>query len=272
MHFVRIEPVSDVFRHNDPAQNLNPYINPMRLNPLKAVLASLAGFCFLPSLSAAVFLLDFGGTNTTGTGAAPNDPVNTWNNVTLTVAQNNAGQLSNLVTTTGTASTVSLQMVSRFNGDNADGTQASPLYPTNATRDSLYGNTGVFNNLTNVFPAFKITGLDAGSVYIFTFFASRMNVGDNRETQYDVAGASSAVTFLNAANNIDNTATVSGIAPDANGEIAISLTPGSNNNNGATRFTYLGVLKIESLPVPEPATGVLALAGLLVLGRRHRNA
>ncbi len=243
----------------------------MRCKTLLMAVAA-ATLTTVSSLSAAqVFLLDFGGGSTTSTGAAPdNDPVNTWNNLPTSVTQTDTGLHAGLVTTDNTATLVGVQMSRRFNGVNENGTLSSAIYPANATRDSLYGNTGDFSGLSNVFPQFRLTNLEATSVYSFTFYASRTGVGDIRETQYDVAGANNAVAFLDASNNIDSVATAAGIVPDANGEIVISISPGPNNNNGATLFTYLGVLRIEATPVPEPATGALALASLLMVVRRRR--
>jgi hypothetical protein len=242
----------------------------MRCSTLFIVLASIATAAALPSLSAAqVFLIDFGGPNLTSTGASPNDPANTWNNIPTGVTLTDTGLHSGLVTVDNTGTTVGIQMTRRFNGVNENGTQVSTVYAANATRDSLYGNTGAFNNLSNIFPEFKLTNLDAGSVYSLSFYASRTGVGDNRETQYDIAGATTTVAFLNAANNVDTVATVAGLAPDASNEITISITPGPNNTNAGTQFTYLGVLRIEAQPIPEPATATLALAGLLFFVRRR---
>jgi hypothetical protein len=139
--------------------------------------------------------------------------------------------------------------VSRFHGANENGTLASPLFPTDATRDSLYGNTEVWNGLTNITPIFKLTGLDPALVYQFTFYASRIGATDNRETGYTVTGLSSAFAVLDAANNVTNTTVVSGIRPSASGEITISLTPTANNNN-LNHFTYLGVMKMEPRLAP----------------------
>lgn len=227
-----------------------------------------------PALKAAqVIFIDFGGANITNTGASPNDPVNTWNNIPTGVSLTDSGLQSGLVASDNSPTTVGLQMVRRFNGVNENGTQVSTVFPANATRDSLFGNTGVFNSLSNVFPAFTLTNLDSNSVYSLTFYASRTGVGDNRETQYDIAGAGASVAFLNAANNVDGFATVAGIQPSGSNEITISITPGPNNTNPGTAFTYLGVLKVESQPVPEPASGLLALAGgLWIATRRRRTA
>jgi lysophospholipase L1-like esterase len=186
-------------------------------------------------------LVDLGAADAPTGSSAPSTV--SWNNVT-SLGSSATGSLT-LVTTAGAQSAAQLQMVSRFNGANENGTTASTLFPASATRDSLYGNTEAFNNLSNIRPVFKITGLDAGTAYSFTFFASRTGVNDNRQTRYTVSGAATNSADLNAANNVDQVAVVSGAQPDETGAITIALTPGPANNN-ANHFTYLGALKIET--------------------------
>lgn len=202
---------------------------------------------------AQTYLIDFGGANTTTRGAVPDDPDNYWNNVGLAVGTTTNGVLTNLVTSLNSTSSISLAMISRFNGNNENGAQVSTIFPVDATRDSLYGNTEIFNNLTNIYPSFKLTGLDPATKYSFIFYASRTGVGDVRETGYTVTGGNSGFAALDAANNIDNTVTVADITPDGAGEIRIDLAPTPNNNN-ASHFTYLGVLQINAVPPQTPLT------------------
>ncbi|MBK7998173.1 MAG: hypothetical protein IPK15_05435 [Verrucomicrobia bacterium] len=197
------------------------------------------------------FLFDLGAGGTgVGLGASPNDPVRYWNNVGAALTAD-TGSYSNAVTVQNVSSTMSLVVVSRFNGVNEAGTTVSTVYPLNATRDSLFGNTETFNNVSNIFPSFKLTGLDTQTVYSFSFYASRTGVGDVRETGYTVVGANQGFAALDAANNVDNTATVADITPTEAGEITISLAPTENNNN-ANHFTYLGVLRVDAVPPQTP--------------------
>lgn len=206
-----------------------------------------------PSLSAQTYLIDFGGANITTRGPIPDDPNNYWNNVGTAIGSTTNGVLTNLVSSLNSTSTISLAMISRFNGNNENGAQVSTIYPVDATRDSLYGNTEIFNNLTNIFPSFKLTGLDPATKYTLTFYASRTGVSDIRETDYTVTGGNSGLATLDAANNIDSTASVVDITPDGAGEIRIDLTPSANNNNG-NHFTYLGVLQVDAVPPQTPLT------------------
>ena len=200
-------------------------------------------------IRAQVILVDFGSSATpTTTGPSPDDPANAWNNVTDAIGTAVGAQLRNLVTTENVATGVSLVILTRFGGANTNGTLASPLFPADATRDSLFGNTETFNGLANVFPSFKLTGLDPMRTYDFTFYASRLGVTDNRETGYTVTGFNSGFIALNATANVDKSVTLTDMVPTAAGEITISLAPTAANNN-ANHFTYLGVLKIEPTPI-----------------------
>jgi len=204
------------------------------------------------STSAQNYLIDFGGgANTTIRGPIPDDPNNYWNNVDNILGGTSNGVLANLITTLNSTSTISLVIVRPFNGNNDNGTQVSVTYAVDATRDSLYGNTESFNNLTNIFPSFKLTGLDAGTKYTLTFYASRTGVGDNRETGYTVTGGNAGFAALNPANNNDETVAVADITPDGAGEITIAIAPTANNNN-ANHFTYLGVLQVDAVPPQTP--------------------
>jgi hypothetical protein len=224
-------------------------MKPIRMPTRYGTVALLAA-ALLPA-AGQTYLIDFGGANTTGHAAAPNDPVNYWNNVGTAIGGNPSGVLPNLVSSGNVTSTLSLVMLSRFNAANENGTQSSVNWPINATRDSLFGNTESFNGLVNIFPRFKLTGLDAASKYAFTFYASRTGVSDNREAGYTVTGSNTGYTTLNASVNIENTATVTDITPDETGAITIALAPTANNNNG-NHFTYLGILKVVVTPPQTP--------------------
>lgn len=197
-------------------------------------------------------LADFGAAaNPTIHGIPPGDPERYWNNITPAEGATTNGLLTNLVTSANVPSGIRLAIVRPFNGANDNGSTSSSSFPASATRDSLFGNTEVFNGLTNVFPRFQLGGLDRSMTYDFTFFASRAGVSDNRETEYTVSGANTGFAVLNAANNATNTATVHGITPNGDGEVFISLAP-TTNNNSPSHFTYLGVLRIDAVPPQTP--------------------
>lgn len=197
-------------------------------------------------------LFDFGSSSTpTQNGPAPEDSLNFWNNVTDAVGSVDGGQLTNLVNTRNIATTIGLEIVSRFNGANTNGTLESAIFAPNATRDSLYGNTETWNSLSDIAPSFKLTGLNPERVYNITFYASRLGVSDIREASYTIEGESTTIVAFDPSNNIDDIITAMGIVPDAMNEITISLAPTENNNNGY-HFTYLGVMKVEEIPEQQP--------------------
>ena len=211
------------------------------------------------------FLFDFGSSSTpTQNGPAPDDPLNFWNNVTEAIGGVDGGQLTNLVNTQNIATTISLEIKSRFNGANTNGTIESVMFAPNATRDSLYGNTETWNSLSDITPSFKLTGLNPERVYNFTFYASRLGVSDVRETGYTIVGESTTLVTLDPANNIDNVATAAGIVPDAMREITVSLAPTANNNNGY-HFIYLNAMKVEEIPEQQPIIFLEQPAGQTVM-------
>lgn len=201
-----------------------------------------------------LFLFDFGGGDMTTLGPGNNDPIRLWNNIGTAVAATDGGELIGVINSAGEPTEINLTTVSRFNAVNANGTvDAAAPFPANATRDSFYGNTASFNNLSDITPVFKMSGLDTSKTYDFVFYASRMGAGgDNRETRYTVAGANEKFADLNVAENISGVASVTGITPDESNEITIALTPTENNNN-PNRFIYLGVMvmTVKDASTPE---------------------
>ena len=194
------------------------------------------------------YLFDFGGGDTTEMDVAL-DP-ESWNNVTESVGLTEGAVMKGLISHDYNRTQVDLEIISRFNGVNRAGTQESTLYPSTATADSLFGNTETFSGLENVFPSFKLRGLDQANAYDFTFYGSR-SASDNRQTRYTVTGTRSAHGDLNAASNLDDTVSVLGIRPDDQGEILIEISPGPDNNNG-NHFTYLGMMRMDWQPSFKP--------------------
>lgn len=206
----------------------------------------LAGSASSGQVRLQILLVDFGSAST----PTQDDLGNVWNNISEGVGCSDSGKLLDLVTLDGQTTQIDLVMLSRFNGANQSGTLESALFPADATRDSLFGNTATFSNRSDVFPSFKLTELDPLLTHDFTFYASRMGTRDNRETGYTIIGGNSGFAALNAAANVDAFVTVTAIEPDPAGEITIGLAPTEHNNN-SYHFTYLGVMKVE--PTPDPA-------------------
>ena len=243
----------------------------MHLNRIAALAAAV--IASTASLAAAeVVFVDF------GTGDTPTN----FNEVTVQDSFLDAGgsggpvTVTNLIDETGTATAIDL-VADGFNGEN----NRSTFTPTGdaakfglALNDSLYGNVGTFGGGSAPNPTVLFSDLDPTSTYDFEFSASRAGVTDVRSGLYTFTGANSGSTVFDASSNESRTGVVNGIIPDANGEILLSMTVADSNNNGTTRFFYLGALRLEGTPgevVPEPATaGVFGLAAAGLLLRRRK--
>jgi hypothetical protein len=197
-----------------------------------------------PAASDSTVLIDFGSSASQTLGEALY-----WNNVhasnfTSTIGLRNVADVD-------TGITLEMSPTLRFNGSNTSGT-TSPAggsdlalrnYPAAATQDSLFGNDVTFSG--GVYPTAQLTltGLNPAVTYDFVFCASRLGVGDNRTTDYQVSGAATTTVSLDAAGNDSQIVSATGIAPNVQNEIVITVTKGAANNN-STGFYYLGTLEL----------------------------
>lgn len=92
--------------------------------------------------------------------------------------------------------------------------------------------------------AFKFTGLDPAKTYEITVYGSRSGT-DTRQTDYTATGAGSPVTAViaNVINNINTNAVMTGVAPTAQGEIALTFTA----HDTTSQYGYLNCLQIKEL-------------------------
>lgn len=235
---------------------------------------AVAGLLAVTSASqAATLFFDFGD----GAPTHASDPSSNYNSILVAPVDPNNLIILNAIDSTGAGTGITVQAAGFYSGSNTNGTTAptgdAAIFNVQATRDNAFGHALAFGSAPLTPQAtVQFGGLDASgnTAYNFTIFASRMGVTDNRETQYDLQGANSVTTFLNASANTSEVATASGIIPNANGEITMTLMPGPNNNNGS-KFYYLGALRLESanVVIPEPATcGLLMLCALAIVSRR----
>lgn len=235
---------------------------------MKSVLPMVCSLLITSAAPAATLLFDF--------GADDRDTAGNWNNVLHTTAA-----LAIVVDDVGnTLPGVGLQFVDRFFENVAPsqlGTEAptgdASAYPVSATDDYLFGHTGSFaGESDNSITQFKLLGLSPGAAYSFTFFASRTGVNDNREARYTVTGATSGSVLLNPSNNDSEVARVSLIEPNESNEILVRVEAGPGNDNGS-RFYYLGVMQVDTRPIPEPSAPLMiATFSMIALLRRSRQA
>lgn len=187
--------------------------------------------------------IDFGNTATATAG--------NWNNVIAT-SLNQEGISVNLINNTGASTGINLLVDDSFDLVNTAGTtspNAAIPFPASATRDSFFGETVAFNGNINATGGFTLSGLDVNKFYTFNIFSSRTGVSDNRETQFTVVGAVTAVTALNASNNTALTTYVMNMKPNAAGKITFKAEKGPNNNN-SNGFYYLNALELISSTTP----------------------
>src|SRR5262249_46476208 len=120
--------------------------------------------------------------------------------------------------------------------------------PTNESGQRTGNNSGVYPDTvmmsaywtSTVQQTFNITGLDTSKnrTYAITFFGSRGGVTDNRTTLYTANGISAT---LNAASNSQNTVTIGGLKPNAQGIIPVTL----QNGTGSV-FGYINAMVIHN--------------------------
>jgi hypothetical protein len=172
-----------------------------------------------------------------------------WNSIHV----GNYGQTLALNGTDGLPSGVSLTFASgsRFVGTGTLGTTTpvpgSPMaltgFPVEALQDYLYGDDSV--PLTR----FRLSGLAPGGSYELLFVASRLGVGNLRQTSYTVVGANTQQVLLEPANNERDVAVVPDAVPDAFGTLTVDVQKGPANTNSTGLF-YLGAMSITGPPPP----------------------
>ncbi|MFW5839497.1 MAG: PEP-CTERM sorting domain-containing protein [Planctomycetota bacterium] len=138
-------------------------------------------------------------------------------------------------------------------------------FPISATRDLGFtvDDEGTVGDGTIVF---EFRNLNTALTYDFEFFGG-IGSGPRLESVFTetTTGGGSASDSYQPLNNTDDIATLSDLAPDANG--TIEITWGLGGGSGSS--TILSVVQFTA--VPEPATmGVLGLGGLAILRRRRR--
>lgn len=226
-----------------------------------------SAFCSaVTTVSATTMFFDFGDSNQPSAASNYNDVVMNGNPQPIVFA--------NTIDSTGIATGIGLTVSGFFPGSNQNGTTtpggaAGSTFIATATRDNAFTHVSSFGGqTTNPTGLLVFTGLDNSAAYNFTFFGSRTGVTDNRETKYTVTGSNSNFALLNTSNNTDTTVDVTSIFPAA-GSISITVEAGPNNNNGTTKFAYLGALRVERV-IPEPSTvGLLAATSLGMFFRRR---
>ena len=227
-------------------------------------------------------LVDFG-SDSSFRGISTASPDTNGNHWTSTVP---GAFLTNLIDSTGAATTVDLGFstavsTDSFNGPagaTSSGTLAADLLNTDI--DSLaLGDLGIdtaaFDYAAGVSGAvrFEIQELDPAKTYDLSFFSSHKFSGDNEtvftvytDNTYTTAVASGSLAHQDAAmpwlHNRDTVLTLSGLSPQTSNILYVEFV-GDGGGNG-----YLNSLKIESA-IPEPSALLIASSCALVVALRR---
>ena len=169
-----------------------------------------------------------------------------WNNVTGP----RDGAIDDMTNADGRLTGFGIAVTDTFNNINRSGTQMPDstlgFLPT-ATGDSFFGNVAPFGGREEPTGGVTITNLLTDRDYTFNIFASRP-ASDNRQTQYEVIGATRDTVLLDVTDNTDRIATTT-VAPDADGAITIIASPGPENDN-PSGFYFLGAIQMIYDKVP----------------------
>src|SRR6185437_9523980 len=158
-------------------------------------------------------------------------------------AMTNSGTATNFADANGHATTVGLNFQPGWWGTFNMGPQTgnnSGVYPDKVEKDYFFFGSyqGVFTGPNT--DSVQVTGLNPNQQYSLTFYSGSVFslLTDNGTTTFSSQGKSAS---LQVQNNTQNTATLSGLVPNANGVITFTLGLGANTTIG-----YLNALVISS--------------------------
>ena len=182
-----------------------------------------------------------------------NDGPANWNNLPFNSLNASMFLVDSLTNGTGIRATVK----TRLNGANTNASasptgDAAEFAP--AGTNSAYGHTVTWSGVQPIpFGEVVFSNLNPTVAYTFTFYASRISVGNIRDARYIITGANSGNAVLNASNNSSTTVTVADIYPDAAGAVTLRIEPGPDNNDG-NGFYYITAMKfVYTEPSPTVA-------------------
>ncbi len=284
LYFFNTSSFLDDLHDNNPAEWNTYFVDDTHMNrkgynyftsvirpALQAIVAPNKTFTANPNTLAAgeKLFFDFGPSDVANGDAttAPDANGNRWNNWYLTNGgiNINAGEhLPNLVRSTGTNTGIRMTISGGFlcNGKATFGGLFAPqpgllgeLAVETATEDFFYMSANGINDASDddAPGGFMLEGLDPALSYEFRFLGARSNA-EVRITKYDVYGSNSGTTNLTTSgtgigstggdNNDDEVAVISGIRPDAYGQVWVDLTLVQGT------FAYINAMQITaSTPV-----------------------
>ena len=176
---------------------------------------------------------------------ASHTPDPAWNDITpsqrtyTTIIDNNMNPTGIVVSLTGD-----------FVGANMNGaayTTTNMLMPAEVSQSALWGYAeGKFGKKNARQSAtLRLSHLNPNLTYEFTFFSSRMDCQDFRQTCITVQGEGTQTMAIQSANNATQAVGIKDIRPTADGMVTITVTPGLFNNS-PNRFYYLNAIIINA--------------------------
>jgi hypothetical protein len=145
---------------------------------------------------------------------------------------------------------ITLTSSNAFVGTNTNGptyTTTNMLMPGGVSQSCMWGYAA--DSFGNQKPKASCTltlgHLNPDLKYDLTFFASRLDCKDWRETSFTLQGDKVYTDGVDAANNTSHTAMVKNVAPTADGRIVITVAPGERNNS-KNKFYYLNAMTVKA--------------------------
>ena len=168
-----------------------------------------------------------------------------WNDIMpgqrtyLSIVDSNMNPTGILVTFTG-----------EFGGSNKNGaayTTTRMLMPADVSQSALWGYAaGKFGGSgPRQSATLRLSHLNPELEYEFTIFSSRDKSQDLRQTSFILQGEDTWADALQSANNASETVTIKDVRPTADGQLTLTVMPGSSNNS-PNLFYYLNAITIKS--------------------------
>lgn len=173
-----------------------------------------------------------------------------WNNLTST---GSGASLSPVVLSDGSAHpSASIVLATAFGGINQNGaTTGVSVFPPEARRDSFHvTGTGTVGSIRR--GVVRFAGLNPAARYDFTLFASRSGVS-SRFTRFTLGAL--APVYLQAADNLADTVTITGAAPSAAGVLDLVVEP----YDSAGTLQEYGYLNVAAVTESYPAASAYAI-------------
>ena len=170
---------------------------------------------------------------------------NSWNSITPQMRT-----FTWITDANGNATGITLTSTNAFVGTNTNGpayTTTNMLMPSGVSQSCMWGYAAETFGSQKPKSSCTLTlgHMNANLKYDLTFFASRQDCQDWRETIFILQGDKVYTGGVEAANNISHTAHINNVRPTADGKIIITIAPGDRNNN-KNKFYYLNAMTVKA--------------------------